>query len=483
MSPELADVLSAIIQRVRGTTGAIPPIAAYDIRECVWLPPMPLLFQRRIGSEDRAITPAVIREILDAALARTSLTDPATGELLRFTPHDFRRVFITDAVLNGLPPHIAQVVAGHRDINVTMGYKAVYPDEAIQAHLGFLARRRSLRPSEEYRAPPTRNGSSSSATSRNARSPSAPAAARSPPPASTNTPASAAPCSGPTPPNATGSSRSATTSSLASSKPNAKAGSAKSKDSRSASPAPTTNLPNSTNVLAASEPSTSECPGSPRTPERSEANELTAALGSAMFAPMSAQQLSAVAALATVVISLVNVGLSSLLVRRQEGQRWRREQLPELAAKLREAAFRWERKIFESDWRLIPEADHPTFAMDEAGEAMDLASRLDVFAAPETISTAQNMLAAIDEIRMHNLRALAESSDENPRSWRLYWAWAEAQHAFLKASRREMGLKPPPIPPGLRRHRERSRLTNSPGDACVAKNHKTESTAGEDSPS
>jgi len=46
-----------------------------------------------------------------------------------------------------------QVIAGHRDINVTLGYKAIYPDEAIQAHLAFLARRRSLRPSEEYRAP------------------------------------------------------------------------------------------------------------------------------------------------------------------------------------------------------------------------------------------------------------------------------------------------------------------------------------------
>jgi hypothetical protein len=34
-----------------------------------------------------------------------------------------------------------------------MGYKAVYPEEAIQGHLAFLARRRSLRPSEEYRTP------------------------------------------------------------------------------------------------------------------------------------------------------------------------------------------------------------------------------------------------------------------------------------------------------------------------------------------
>src|SRR6516225_7599239 len=34
-----------------------------------------------------------------------------------------------------------------------MGYNAVYPDDAIQAHLAFLARRRALRPSEEYRVP------------------------------------------------------------------------------------------------------------------------------------------------------------------------------------------------------------------------------------------------------------------------------------------------------------------------------------------
>ena len=44
--------------------------------------------------------------------------------------------------LNGLPPHIAQIIAGHRDINVTLGYKAVCPHEAIQVHLAFLTRRR-----------------------------------------------------------------------------------------------------------------------------------------------------------------------------------------------------------------------------------------------------------------------------------------------------------------------------------------------------
>jgi hypothetical protein len=112
-----------------------------------------LLFQRRLNTETRVIADSMVRTLLCGALAHTGLVDPADGEPLRYTPHDFRRMFITDAVMNGLPPHIAQIIAGHRDINVTMGYKAVYPEEAVQAHLAFLARRRSLRPSDEYRTP------------------------------------------------------------------------------------------------------------------------------------------------------------------------------------------------------------------------------------------------------------------------------------------------------------------------------------------
>jgi hypothetical protein len=153
VSPELADVLSTIIGRVRENTGAVPVIPAYDRTECVWLAPAPWLFQRRLGTEHRRICPGAIRNMLNTALAHSPLTATETDGPLHFTPHDFRRIFITDAILSGLPPHIAQIIAGHRDINVTLGYKAVYPDEAIQAHLAFLARRRALRPSEEYRVP------------------------------------------------------------------------------------------------------------------------------------------------------------------------------------------------------------------------------------------------------------------------------------------------------------------------------------------
>jgi len=152
VSPELADVLATIIARVRRGSAAVPLVSAFDRHERVWSPPLPLLFQRRYGTENRAIPAGGVGPLLTKALAHTGLLD-VDGQPLRFTPHDFRRVFITDAIMNGLPPHIAQVIAGHRDINVTLGYKAVYPEEAIQTHLAFLARRRALRPSEEYRVP------------------------------------------------------------------------------------------------------------------------------------------------------------------------------------------------------------------------------------------------------------------------------------------------------------------------------------------
>jgi hypothetical protein len=152
VSPELADVLAAVITRIRQPDGAVGAVTSYDSHERTWNPPMPLLFQRRFSIEQRAIPGGTIRDWLTRALDSSGITD-ASGQTLRFTPHDFRRLFITDAVLHGMPPHIAQLVAGHRDINTTMGYKAVYPEEVINGHRAFIARRRGMRPSEEYRTP------------------------------------------------------------------------------------------------------------------------------------------------------------------------------------------------------------------------------------------------------------------------------------------------------------------------------------------
>jgi integrase len=152
VSPELADVLSAIICRIRDDDGTVPLVVAYDMHELTWHPAMPLLFQRRYGMENRPIPAHAVRKILHLALAAAGLTD-ASGSPLTFTPHDFRRLWITEAIMHGMPPHIAQLICGHQTITTTMGYKAIYPEEAINGHRAFIARRRALRPSEEYRTP------------------------------------------------------------------------------------------------------------------------------------------------------------------------------------------------------------------------------------------------------------------------------------------------------------------------------------------
>ena len=153
VSPELADVLAAIVARLRDpNSGAIPMTISHDPHERVWREAQPLLFQYRHANEYRAISRQSIAKFLNQALHATGLRD-ASGSPLLFSAHDFRRIFVTDAILNGLPPHIAQIICGHRDINTTMGYKAAYPAEAIDAHRAYLSRRRGLRPSEEYRTP------------------------------------------------------------------------------------------------------------------------------------------------------------------------------------------------------------------------------------------------------------------------------------------------------------------------------------------
>lgn len=132
--------------------GPLPAVPFYDSYEHLWYPPAPLLFQYWTGLEHRPLTPGMLRPMLARVVAALGFTGPS-GTELHFTPHDFRRMFVTDSIMNGLPPHIAQILCGHKDINTTMGYKAAYPTEAIAAHHAFLSRRRAQRPSVEYRTP------------------------------------------------------------------------------------------------------------------------------------------------------------------------------------------------------------------------------------------------------------------------------------------------------------------------------------------
>ena len=140
------------MSRIRGADGAVPLVVGYDKNERIYNPPMPLLFQHRRQLENQPVSETALRGYLDHALEAIGAAT-ASSAPLRYTFHDFRRLFITDAIMHGMPPHIAQLVAGHRDINVTMGYKAVYPEEVISGHRAFIARRRALRPAAEYRVP------------------------------------------------------------------------------------------------------------------------------------------------------------------------------------------------------------------------------------------------------------------------------------------------------------------------------------------
>ncbi len=149
VSPELAEVLTAIIFRVRAGNAALPLVSAYDVFEQTWSPPMPFLFQRRFGTEDRPLTRSYIRECLVATSHAAQIT--VGDQPLQWRPHDFRRIFVTDAIRSGLPPHIAAKVCGHSTVDTTMGYAAIYPEDVITHHRAFIARRRAERPSEEYR--------------------------------------------------------------------------------------------------------------------------------------------------------------------------------------------------------------------------------------------------------------------------------------------------------------------------------------------
>ncbi|MDP8930274.1 MAG: site-specific integrase, partial [Actinomycetota bacterium] len=124
----------------------------YDPHERTLSPALPYLFQRQRAGGRVAPSQPGVQGQLDRAIALTKLRDN-DGQPVRFTPHDFRRIFATEAVNGGLPLHIAAKLLGHLDLNTTRGYTAVYDDEVIGHYQQHLARRRAARPSDEYRQP------------------------------------------------------------------------------------------------------------------------------------------------------------------------------------------------------------------------------------------------------------------------------------------------------------------------------------------
>jgi integrase len=153
VSPELASVLATIISRLRAeNNGSVPLTARYDPHERIIGPPLPHLFQHRYKITSEVFSSNTVQVLLTKTLARTGLTD-AAGQPLRYTPHDFRRVFVTEAVAGGLPVHIAAKILGHANINTTQAYLAVFDENLIRSYRAFLDNRRSQRPAAEYREP------------------------------------------------------------------------------------------------------------------------------------------------------------------------------------------------------------------------------------------------------------------------------------------------------------------------------------------
>lgn len=152
VSPELADVLATVIARVRAGHQQIPLVSRYDHMERVHSRALPFLFQRWWGTSPHCLTHHYVRVLLDRLVTAAGLTAP-DGTPLRFSPHDFRRLFATEAVAAGLPIHIAAKILGHQTLATTQIYVAVYDSDVVEHYRGFLARRRAVRPSEEYREP------------------------------------------------------------------------------------------------------------------------------------------------------------------------------------------------------------------------------------------------------------------------------------------------------------------------------------------
>ncbi len=153
VGPELASVLASVITRLRNENGGTVPLAArYDPYERVIGPPLPHLFQHKRGGQWAVPATATIYKLLKQTLARAGLTD-AAGETLHYTPHDFRRIFATEAVTGGLPVHIVARLLGHANINTTQAYMAIFDEQLVRTYRAFLDRRRAVRPEAEYREP------------------------------------------------------------------------------------------------------------------------------------------------------------------------------------------------------------------------------------------------------------------------------------------------------------------------------------------
>lgn len=151
MSAELFAVVAAIVRRHTAGVQTIPLLSRYDPKERQSSPAMPFLCQRKIGTKHEVMSDTTVVNMLKRRCVELAEQHPgflATS----FPPHDFRRLLATELVNSGLPIHIGAALLGRLNLQMTRGYVAVFNEDVVRHHQGFLDRRRQAGPRDEYRS-------------------------------------------------------------------------------------------------------------------------------------------------------------------------------------------------------------------------------------------------------------------------------------------------------------------------------------------
>jgi integrase len=129
----LGKVLAEIIIHVKRFYGLghVPPIDHFDFNEQRPLPRAPYLLQGR--TRPHMIGRSTIREGLQT-LSRQAGAQRHDGSALDIGPHDCRRIFASEHLNNGTPPHVLRALLGHERLDTVMIYAKLYPGTLVEEY-------------------------------------------------------------------------------------------------------------------------------------------------------------------------------------------------------------------------------------------------------------------------------------------------------------------------------------------------------------
>ncbi|MFI8886597.1 site-specific integrase [Streptomyces sp. NPDC053813] len=121
MSAELFHAIAEILRRLTANGKPVRVLRRWDGHEKIMSEPLPFLFQRSMNHASGCISATVVNKLLKKACKTLEASDHRFHDV-HFTAHDFRRLFATDLVNNGVPIHIGAALLGHLNIQTTRGY-------------------------------------------------------------------------------------------------------------------------------------------------------------------------------------------------------------------------------------------------------------------------------------------------------------------------------------------------------------------------